>query len=144
MRNVRLHQSEEEGIVDMCTEAGKVKENISEGMERAASEHSSLVGLNDAADEFFDVPEPTDYDQSEDGWTSDFAPEAYSQACVKVIIIVFYMQINLQLMVLYLKEDVTNYRVSPFLKISFHLAVLPVVVALNEAITICVSCFALI
>ncbi|XWS28977.1 hypothetical protein CRYUN_Cryun25bG0117300 [Craigia yunnanensis] len=81
IRNAMLHRSEEDGIVDMCTqiEAGKIKVNMSEGMERAASEHSSLVGLNDAADDFFDVPEPTDYDQSEDGWTADFGPEVYSQ-----------------------------------------------------------------
>ncbi|TYI35002.1 hypothetical protein ES332_A03G046200v1 [Gossypium tomentosum] len=81
MRNVRLHQSEEDGIVDMCTEieAGKTKENMNEAMERASSEHSSLVGLNDAADEFFDVPEPTEHDRAEDGWASDFGPEVYSQ-----------------------------------------------------------------
>ncbi|KAA3456639.1 protein ENHANCED DISEASE RESISTANCE 2-like isoform X1 [Gossypium australe] len=81
MRNVRLHQSEEDGIVDMCTEieAGKTKENMNEAMERASSEHSSLVGLNDAADEFFDVPEPTDHDRAEDGWASDFGPGVYSQ-----------------------------------------------------------------
>ncbi|TYH07439.1 hypothetical protein ES288_A08G233800v1 [Gossypium darwinii] len=76
-RKVRLHQSVEDGSIDMCTqiEAGKSKETTSEVMERAPSEHSSLLGLNDAADEFFDVPEPTDYEQSEDGWTSDFGPE---------------------------------------------------------------------
>ncbi|OMO67424.1 hypothetical protein CCACVL1_20525 [Corchorus capsularis] len=81
IRNVRLQQSEEDSMNDMCThiEAGKNKENMSEAMERAPSEHSSLVGLNDAADEFFDVPEPSDYDQSEDGWASDFGPEVYSQ-----------------------------------------------------------------
>ncbi|XWS74295.1 hypothetical protein CRYUN_Cryun02cG0202700 [Craigia yunnanensis] len=81
IRNVGLLQSEQDSIVDMCKqmEAGKTKENMSEGMERAASECSSLVGLNDAADEFFDFPEPTDYDQSEDGWASDFGPEVYSQ-----------------------------------------------------------------
>ncbi|KAE8670488.1 Pleckstrin (PH) and lipid-binding START domains-containing protein isoform 2 [Hibiscus syriacus] len=79
--NVRLHQSEEDGMVDMCKriEAGKAKENMSVAMERAPSEHSSLVGLNDAADEFFDVPEPTDYDQTEDGWASDFGPEDMRQ-----------------------------------------------------------------
>ncbi|KAA3468789.1 protein ENHANCED DISEASE RESISTANCE 2-like isoform X1 [Gossypium australe] len=77
IRKVRLHQSVEDGAIDMCTqiEAGKSKETTSEVMERAPSEHSSLLGLNDAADEFFDVPEPTDYEQSEDGWTSDFGPE---------------------------------------------------------------------
>lgn len=70
----------------MCTqiEAGKSKETTSEVMERAPSEHSSLLGLNDAADEFFDVPEPTDYEQSEAGWTSDFGPEI-SQVYIKVI-----------------------------------------------------------
>ncbi|GMI88915.1 hypothetical protein like AT2G28320 [Hibiscus trionum] len=83
IRNVRLHQSVEDGTVDMCTqiEAGKTKETITEGMERDPSEHSSLLGLNDAADKFFDVPEPTDYVHSEDGWASDFGPEVYSQDC---------------------------------------------------------------
>ncbi|KAB2071285.1 hypothetical protein ES319_A08G211100v1 [Gossypium barbadense] len=83
-RKVRLHQSVEDGSIDMCTqiEAGKSKETTSEVMERAPSEHSSLLGLNDAADEFFDVPEPTDYEQSEDGWTSDFGPEV-SQVHIK-------------------------------------------------------------
>ncbi|KAK8683598.1 hypothetical protein V6N13_039653 [Hibiscus sabdariffa] len=81
IRNVRLQQSEEGGIVDMCAqiEAGKTKENMSIAMERAPSEPSSLVGINDAADEFFDVPEPTDYDQTEDGWASDFGSEVYFQ-----------------------------------------------------------------
>ncbi|KAA3489542.1 protein ENHANCED DISEASE RESISTANCE 2-like isoform X4 [Gossypium australe] len=81
IRAVRLQQSEEDCVVDMCTqiEAGKSKENLSEGMEKAPSELSSLVGFSDAADEFFDVPEPTDYDQSTDGWDSDYAPEVYSQ-----------------------------------------------------------------
>ncbi|KAL1088219.1 hypothetical protein V6Z11_D08G236000 [Gossypium hirsutum] len=84
IRKVRLHQSVEDGAIDMCTqiEAGKTKETTSEVMERAPSEHSSLLGLNDAADEFFDVPEPTDYEQSEAGWTSDFGPEI-SQVYIK-------------------------------------------------------------
>ncbi|XP_012476413.1 protein ENHANCED DISEASE RESISTANCE 2 isoform X1 [Gossypium raimondii] len=84
IRKVRLHQSVEDGAIDMCTqlEAGKTKETTSEVMERAPSEHSSLLGLNDAADEFFDVPEPTDYEQSEAGWTSDFGPEI-SQVHIK-------------------------------------------------------------
>ncbi|KAK8285655.1 hypothetical protein V6Z12_D08G239500 [Gossypium hirsutum] len=83
IRKVRLHQSVEDGAIDMCTqiEAGKTKETTSEVMERAPSEHSSLLGLNDAADEFFDVPEPTDYEQSEAGWTSDFGPEISQDTC---------------------------------------------------------------
>ncbi|XP_039017410.1 protein ENHANCED DISEASE RESISTANCE 2-like isoform X2 [Hibiscus syriacus] len=81
VRNVRLQQSEEESVVDMCTqiESGKSEENMSEGIEKASSEHSSLVGFSDAADEFFDAPEPTDYDQSIDRWDCDFRPEVYAQ-----------------------------------------------------------------
>ncbi|GKV08312.1 hypothetical protein SLEP1_g19961 [Rubroshorea leprosula] len=80
-RNARLHNCDEDHVVDIQTqmEAVKTKENTSEGAERAPSEHSSLVGLNDCADEFFDVPEPSDYDQSEDGWSSDFSPEMHPQ-----------------------------------------------------------------
>ncbi|XP_031284956.1 protein ENHANCED DISEASE RESISTANCE 2-like [Pistacia vera] len=76
-RNVRLLHMEEDSTVGVrtLTEDGQPKENISEEMD----EHASLVGLNDAADEFFDVPEPSDYDDIENGWTSDFGPEIYSQ-----------------------------------------------------------------
>ncbi|XP_051120142.1 protein ENHANCED DISEASE RESISTANCE 2-like [Andrographis paniculata] len=37
---------------------------------------SSLSVLNDAEDEFFDVPEPSDNDISENGWPSDITPES--------------------------------------------------------------------
>ncbi|KAI3458973.1 hypothetical protein Pfo_015636 [Paulownia fortunei] len=37
---------------------------------------SSLTGLNDAADEFFDVPEPSDDDLLENGWHSNTSPES--------------------------------------------------------------------
>ncbi|KAK6156361.1 hypothetical protein DH2020_010609 [Rehmannia glutinosa] len=39
------------------------------------SADSSLTGLDDTADEFFDVPEPSDYDMLENGW-SDTCPES--------------------------------------------------------------------
>lgn len=42
-----------------------LKENEAE-MPRA-----SLIGLNDAVDEFFDVPEPAELDHYENEWTSD-------------------------------------------------------------------------
>ncbi|KAL9675083.1 hypothetical protein QQ045_003283 [Rhodiola kirilowii] len=42
---------------------------------RTLSRRASLGDLNDAADEFFDVPEASDYDHSEDDWTSNFGPE---------------------------------------------------------------------
>ncbi|KAE8700831.1 Pleckstrin (PH) and lipid-binding START domains-containing protein isoform 3 [Hibiscus syriacus] len=60
-------------------EAEKSKENMSEGIEKESSENSSLVGFSDSADEFFDAPEQTDYDQSIDRWDSDFGPEVYAQ-----------------------------------------------------------------
>ncbi|XP_022850998.1 protein ENHANCED DISEASE RESISTANCE 2-like isoform X1 [Olea europaea var. sylvestris] len=60
-------------------ENGQSKKNMEEEAVKTPSEHSSLFGLNDAADEFFDVSEPLDYDQSENGWNSDFAPEMYFQ-----------------------------------------------------------------
>ena len=48
-------------------------------MENSPSEHASLVSLNDASDEFFDVPEPSYHDQSEADWTPDFGSDMYSQ-----------------------------------------------------------------
>lgn len=77
-RNMRMHQTDG-NMVQMPTEDGNSKENTSEEVDQVSSEHASLVGLTDAADEFFDVPEPSDYDDSENGWTSDFGPEMNSQ-----------------------------------------------------------------
>lgn len=57
---------------------GNNKGNLSE-VDKIPSEHASLVSLNDAADEFFDVPEPSDYDQSKADWTPDFLSETCSQ-----------------------------------------------------------------
>ncbi|BBG97811.1 Pleckstrin homology and lipid-binding START domains-containing protein [Prunus dulcis] len=39
---------------------------------------ASLKGLHDAADEFFDVPEPTEYDQFENEWPADLSMEQHS------------------------------------------------------------------
>ena len=79
--NIRLNQIERDSMVDfrIPTRDGKTKENTAEEMEKTPSEHASLVSLNDASDEFFDVPEPSDYDQSENSWTADFGPDMYSQ-----------------------------------------------------------------
>lgn len=38
---------------------------------------ASLKGMHDSADEFFDVPEPTDYDQFENEWPSEFIKEQH-------------------------------------------------------------------
>ncbi|KAL9258302.1 ENHANCED DISEASE RESISTANCE 2-like protein [Drosera capensis] len=48
-------------------------------MDRAFSEHSSLVGFNDVGDEFFDVSEPSDYDLAEEDWASNYGMNTYSQ-----------------------------------------------------------------
>ncbi|KAL9266699.1 ENHANCED DISEASE RESISTANCE 2-like protein [Drosera capensis] len=48
-------------------------------MDRAFSEHSSLVGFNDVGDEFFDVAEPSDYDLAEEDWASNYGMNTYSQ-----------------------------------------------------------------
>ena len=81
----RLHQIGEGLRIEVPTrlETRKSIDDV-EGEEvvKTPSEHASLLGLNDAADEFFDVPEPLDYDQSENGWSSDFSSETYSQVAV--------------------------------------------------------------
>lgn len=80
-RNFRLHQNEGDGEADVPTPTGneRTKENIAEEVEKSPSEHASLISLNDASDEFFDVPEPPYSDQSETDWTPDFGSEMYSQ-----------------------------------------------------------------
>ncbi|KAL8516007.1 hypothetical protein ACS0TY_014616 [Phlomoides rotata] len=81
MGNSSMQQTKKELKVEVQTgvENGQNREELEEEMVKSPSEHSSLVGLNDAADEFFDVPEPLDYDQSETSWPSDYGPEMYSQ-----------------------------------------------------------------
>ncbi|XP_050212547.1 protein ENHANCED DISEASE RESISTANCE 2-like isoform X2 [Mercurialis annua] len=78
-RNSKLHQTEEiRRIGD-----GKTIEYRSEEFEKAPSEHASLVSLNDATDEFYDVPEPSDQEQSPNSWSYDFGPEIYSQQDIR-------------------------------------------------------------
>ncbi|XP_048444930.1 protein ENHANCED DISEASE RESISTANCE 2-like isoform X2 [Pyrus x bretschneideri] len=80
-RNFSLQQNEGEGEADAPTVIGdgRTKENFAEEVEKAPSEHSSLVSLSDASDEFFDVPEPPYSDQSETDWIPDFGSEMHSQ-----------------------------------------------------------------
>ncbi|KAL8506366.1 hypothetical protein ACS0TY_017299 [Phlomoides rotata] len=73
-----LDSGTEKGITEAVFSFNNLT-NEGEEMVKSPSEHSSIVGLNDAADEFFDVPEPLDYDQSETSWPSDNGPEMYSQ-----------------------------------------------------------------
>ncbi|KAL1544129.1 protein ENHANCED DISEASE RESISTANCE 2-like [Salvia divinorum] len=81
IRNSTLQQKKMDLKVDVRTRMDneKNREDVEEESLKTPSEHSSLVGLNDATDEFFDVSEPLDYDQSETSWQSDYGPEMYSQ-----------------------------------------------------------------
>lgn len=45
----------------------------------------SLLQLSDAADEFFDVPEQSDYDQLESAYSSDPENEMHNQVATSVI-----------------------------------------------------------
>ncbi|GER27376.1 pleckstrin homology (PH) and lipid-binding STARTdomain-containing protein [Striga asiatica] len=81
MSSTTMQQTRKELKVKVETraESGKNKEDMEEEPVKTPSERSSLVGLNDTSDEFFDVPEPLDYDQSGSGWSSDYDQEIYSQ-----------------------------------------------------------------
>ncbi|KAB1226252.1 Protein ENHANCED DISEASE RESISTANCE 2 [Morella rubra] len=80
--NSRLNQIEGASAVRMLTGDGETKESMAEE-ERTPSENASLVSSNDAADEFFDVPEPADCEQPENSWTLDFGPDMCSQQTQK-------------------------------------------------------------
>lgn len=75
-----LPQSEKDDIkteVQFPVEIRKIEEVISieDHMEIPPSGRPSLMGLNDAADEFFDVFEPEDYDHLENEWPCSFGEE---------------------------------------------------------------------
>ncbi|KAL1201379.1 Protein ENHANCED DISEASE RESISTANCE 2-like [Cardamine amara subsp. amara] len=69
-RSARLAQNEDGVFGDSSSlrESGMFKDSANEERDKFPSERSSLVDL----DEFFDVPEPSDNDQMDDSWTSDF------------------------------------------------------------------------
>uniref|UniRef100_A0A7N0U781 Protein ENHANCED DISEASE RESISTANCE 2-like n=1 Tax=Kalanchoe fedtschenkoi TaxID=63787 RepID=A0A7N0U781_KALFE len=76
-REIRQCNSVGDGKVDIWTTEsnGNSLGTKESDMGRTLSRRASLGDLNDDADEFFDVPEPSDYDHSEDDWTSNFGPE---------------------------------------------------------------------
>jgi len=67
------HESREEKVVEK---------------ELDKSEHGSLVGLDDVSDEFYDVPEQSDYDLTDEGWPSDCG----QGACLQVKTVLFFLQ----------------------------------------------------
>jgi len=81
--DVGLSQSKEEDIkteVQSPEETGKIEEAVSleDEVEIPRSGRSSLMGLNDAADEFFDVSEPADCDNFENERPSGLTTEEHS------------------------------------------------------------------
>ncbi|CAH2049713.1 unnamed protein product [Thlaspi arvense] len=73
-RDIGLHQSGhdiETGVNNLPIE------KVEEETEKAVSGCASILGLNDAADEFFDVPEPSDEELLENDWSSGLSPELH-------------------------------------------------------------------
>lgn len=72
-RNSELH-IKEEVIINSDTEIQADENNHDNSVgevDQTQSEHACLVTLNDADDEFYDVPEPSDCDVSENGWMTE-------------------------------------------------------------------------
>lgn len=62
-----------------ANECGRLEgpvEGLQGGSNRHLSSTGSLVQLNDAMDEFFDVPDESEYDQREAMWSSDESTHA--------------------------------------------------------------------
>lgn len=99
MRERRLNQHGADLKVEVQTrlENGKSKEEAEEEeMVKTPSEHASLMGLNESTDEFFDVSEPLDYDQTENSWSSDFSPDTYCQVVLSHKVLVFFKEKDLE------------------------------------------------
>uniref|UniRef100_A0A5B7ALN1 Protein ENHANCED DISEASE RESISTANCE 2-like n=1 Tax=Davidia involucrata TaxID=16924 RepID=A0A5B7ALN1_DAVIN len=80
-RDIGLPQSEKEDVkteIQNPQELRKIKEDkMEDEPDKLLSGSSSLMGLDDAADEFFDFPEPSDYEQLECDWHSDLSSELH-------------------------------------------------------------------
>ncbi|ESQ51310.1 hypothetical protein EUTSA_v10016308mg [Eutrema salsugineum] len=79
-RSALLNQNEDGVFGDSSLRESELfKDTANDERDKFPSERSSLVDLNDGVDEFFDVPEPSDNDQLDESWTSDFDSDTYSQ-----------------------------------------------------------------
>ncbi|VFQ64791.1 unnamed protein product [Cuscuta campestris] len=76
--DIQLPLSEKEEIKNEVSQ-----ERSEVDMEKHPSGRSSLVGLNDVTDEFFDVPEPSDDEQSDHGWSSGSSPDYHADLAVQ-------------------------------------------------------------
>ncbi|KAI4322275.1 hypothetical protein L6164_021986 [Bauhinia variegata] len=74
-RNIGFNQSEGEGDnnadIQTRTRNENTSDNVAGEVDHMQSEHTSLVSLNDADDEFFDVPEPSDCEELDNEWMAD-------------------------------------------------------------------------
>ncbi|KAK4385900.1 protein ENHANCED DISEASE RESISTANCE 2-like [Sesamum angolense] len=73
--DIAIPESEKEEIKTEVS-LNRIQKKIDNETPRQRSGASSLVGLNDS-DEFFDVPEPSDDDLLENGWSSNTVPESF-------------------------------------------------------------------
>lgn len=81
-RNSRNRQKEEYASSDTQILADENSHDNSIGeVDPTQSEHASLVSLNDADDEFYDVMEPSNCDESENEWLTECS---YQKSQVKV------------------------------------------------------------
>ncbi|KAK9126033.1 hypothetical protein Scep_014879 [Stephania cephalantha] len=82
-RTIRLTRGEKEEIkVELSSHLknrNSVEEDPMEEMDKSSTKTASIGELNDTIDEFFDVPEPSDYNQFENGWSSDTSADMQLQ-----------------------------------------------------------------
>ena len=74
IRNSGLRLKGGDGSSDAQIQAGDENthdNNLVGEVDHTQSEHASLVSLNDADDEFYDVLEPSDSDEPENGWMTE-------------------------------------------------------------------------
>ncbi|KQJ97127.1 protein ENHANCED DISEASE RESISTANCE 2-like isoform X4 [Brachypodium distachyon] len=90
MRDMGLPQGENEQIKIEMHSANESRrlEGSTEGSQGGSNRHLSSAGsfvqLNDATDEFFDVPDESEYDQREAMWSSDESTHAVDQRHAKL------------------------------------------------------------
>jgi hypothetical protein len=81
-RDMGLQQGENERLKIEMQSANESKrfEDTTEGSQGGSNRHlssaGSLVQLNDTTDEFFDIPDESEYDQREAMWSSDESTHA--------------------------------------------------------------------
>ncbi|XP_010253703.1 PREDICTED: protein ENHANCED DISEASE RESISTANCE 2-like [Nelumbo nucifera] len=83
-RDIGLSRSLKEDIkveiqTPMKSRRGENDDSMVEKVEKQFPKPASLIELDDVADEFFDVPEPSEYDLSDTGWPADESQDMHPQ-----------------------------------------------------------------